>query len=87
MQLRKTPFILSIALSTLLVMGSTGFANGMDSNKAGNMANANEHGMTNMMENGNMSNMMNAMNSSEGQKMMGACASFSKTIDDSKEIE
>lgn len=87
MQLKKTPFILSFALSTLLVVGTTGFASGTDSDRAGNMMNANENGMTNMMENGNMSNMMSRMNSAEAQEMMNTCASFMKTTVDAKEAE
>lgn len=87
MQLKKTPFILSFALSTLLVVGTTGFASGSDSSGAGNMMNANENGMTNMMENGNMSNMMNAMNSPKGQEMIDTCASFMGTAGDTKEAE
>lgn len=87
MQMKKTPFILSFALSTLLVVGTTAFASGSDSGSAGKMMNANENGMTNMMENGNMSNMMSAMNSAEGQEMMNTCASFMKTTVNAKEAE
>lgn len=61
MKLKKVPFVLSFALSTLLVVGTTGFASGGSENGgSGNMMNANDNGMMNMMENGNMSNMMNA---------------------------
>ena len=87
MQLKKTPFILSFALSTLLVVGTTGFASGSDSDRTNNMMNANENGMTNMMENGNMSNMMSAMNSAEAKEMMNTCASFMKTTVNAKEAE
>ena len=87
MQFKKAPFILSFALSTLLVVGTTGLASGLDSGSAGKMMNANENGMTNMMEQGNMSNMMNAMNSPEGQEMMSTCASFMETVDDEQETE
>ncbi|KAA0956085.1 hypothetical protein FQ085_14665 [Planococcus sp. ANT_H30] len=87
MQMKKTPFILSFALSTLLVVGTTAFASGSDSGSAGKMMNANENGMTNMMENGNMSNMMNAMNSPKGQEMMDTCASFMGAAGDAKEAE
>lgn len=87
MQLKKTPFILSFALSTLLVVGTTGFASGSDNDRNNNMMNANENGMTNMMENGNMSNIMSRMDSAEAKEMMNTCASFMKTAGNPKEAE
>lgn len=78
MQLKKASFILSFALSSLLVIGTTGFASELNNGRAENMMNANENGM---------SNMMNAMNSTEGQEMMNTCISFVKTIGDAKETK
>lgn len=81
MKLKKVPFVLSFALSTLLVVGTTGFASGgSEMDGAGNMMNASENGMMNMMENGNMSNMMNAMNSPEGKEMMSTCGNFMESV-------
>lgn len=48
MKLKKVPFVLSFALSTLLVVGTTGFASGGSENGgSGNMMNANDNGMMN----------------------------------------
>lgn len=87
MQLKKTPFILSFALSALLVAGTTGFASGSDSDRTNSIMNANENGILNMMDNGNMSNVMSAMNSAEAQEMMNTCANFLKTNVNAKEAE
>ena len=78
MQLKKGPLVLSFALSTLLVVGTTGFAHGSNSDGAANMLNANENGMKNMM---------NAMNSPEGQEMMTTCANFMESIGDDQEAK
>lgn len=87
MQLKKATFVLSFALSALLAVGTTGFADGSDSDDTGHMMNASEKGMTNMMENGNMSHMMNTMNSPEAQEMVSTCASFMENASGSKENE
>ncbi|QHJ70928.1 hypothetical protein [Planococcus halotolerans] len=87
MQLKKTPYILSFALSALLVVGTTGFASEANNDKTNSMMNAHENGMMKMMANGNMSHMMGAMNSAEAQEMMNTCASFVKTNVDAKEVE
>lgn len=85
MKFKKVPFVLSFALSALLVTGTTVFAQESDNDGMGNMMNSN--GMENMMENGNMSNMMEAMNSPEGEKMMNACSSFMDSYESKKEAE
>ncbi|WP_019414662.1 hypothetical protein [Paenisporosarcina sp. TG20] len=87
MKLKKIPFVLSLALSALLVVSTTGFASGLNNGETGSMMNASDSGMMNMMKNGNMTNMMNAMNSPEGQKMMNDCGNFMDSIDDEKEAE
>ncbi|MFZ3576701.1 hypothetical protein [Virgibacillus sp. DJP39] len=56
MKIKKLRFVLSFALATLLVIGSTAFAQEPDNGGMGNMMNGN--GMSNMMESGNMSGMM-----------------------------
>lgn len=84
MKLKKIPFVLSLALSTLLVVSTTGFASGLNNGEKGSMMNASDSGMTNMMGNGNM---MNAMNSPKGQEMMNVCGNFMESIDDEKEAE
>lgn len=65
MKIKKIPFVLSFAIASFLVVGSTGFAAEPEENEMGNMMSGN--GMMNMME---------AMNSPEGQKMMQACGDF-----------
>lgn len=88
MKLKKVPFILSFALSTFLVVGTTGLASGGSENDgSGNMMNADDNGMMNMMENGNMSNMMNAMNSPEGQEMMNTCGNFMESVNEEEAVE
>lgn len=93
MKLKKAPFVLSFALSTLLVVGTTAFASGgsetgqSENGGSGNMMNANDNGMMNMMENGNMSNMMNAMNSPEGQEMMNTCGNFMESVSEEETAE
>lgn len=86
MKLKKIPFVLSLALSTILVVNTTGFASGLNNDETGSMMNASDSGMMNMMENGNMTNMMNAMNSPKGKEMMNVCGNFMKSIDE-KEAE
>lgn len=82
MKLKKAPLVFSFALSTLLVVGTTGFASG-----GSDMMNANDAGMMNMMESEGMAGMMNAMNSPEGQEMMKACGNFMASVDEEKEVK
>ncbi|SEB05529.1 hypothetical protein SAMN05421743_11470 [Thalassobacillus cyri] len=74
MKIRKVPFALSFALATLLVVGTTTFAQEPDNN-----------GMGNMMSGNGMMNMMEAMNSAEGQKMMNACGDFMEAYGETTE--
>ncbi|WP_188456536.1 hypothetical protein [Virgibacillus oceani] len=74
MKTKKVPFALSFAFATLLVVGTTVFAQEPGNQGTSNMMNGN--GMMNMMENSNMSGMMEAMNSPEGKKMIDTCSDF-----------
>ncbi|KAB8139142.1 hypothetical protein F9U64_01765 [Gracilibacillus oryzae] len=85
MKLKKVPFVLSLAIAALLVVGTTAFAQEPDYNGMGNMLNGNGNEMMDMMKNGNMSQMMEAMNSFEGQKMMNACSDFMESFGKNKE--
>lgn len=67
MKIKKFPFVLSFALSTLFVVGTVGFAD---------QPSQSENMMDNMMGNDGMGKMMEAMNSPEGQEMMQACSKF-----------
>jgi hypothetical protein len=85
MKIKKVPFALSFAFATLLVVGTTGFAQESENNNMTNMMNGN--GMMNMMENGNMSNMMEAMGSPEGQKMVESCSNFMESYESDKDSD
>ncbi|ASK61315.1 hypothetical protein CFK37_03535 [Virgibacillus phasianinus] len=83
MKLKKVPFLLSFALASLLVVGTTAFAQESDGNGMSNMQNGN--GMMKMMGNDNMGNMMVSMNSPEGKKMMNACGDFMNSYQSEKD--
>ncbi|UOQ94011.1 hypothetical protein MUO14_03310 [Halobacillus shinanisalinarum] len=82
MKLKRVPFVLSLSLAAVLVVGQGVLAEESESDRTGSMMNGN--GMMNMMENGNMSQMMEAMNSPEGQKMMRTCGNFMESQEDGK---
>jgi hypothetical protein len=88
MKIKKMPFVISFAIATLLVVGTSSFASS-DNSGMGNMMNGN--GMGNMMDSEGMGNMMNgegmgqmmeAMNSPEGQEMMNSCSNFMDSNED-----
>jgi hypothetical protein len=79
MKIKKMPFVISFAIATLLVVGTSSFASS-DNSGMGSMMNGN--GMGNMMDSEGMGQMMEAMNSPEGQEMMNSCSNFMDSNED-----
>jgi hypothetical protein len=79
MKIKKMPFVISFAIATLLVVGTSSFASS-DNSGMGNMMDS--EGMGNMMNGEGMGQMMEAMNSPEGQEMMNSCSNFMDSNED-----